>query len=244
MDNLRSTHLIEFDSLREVHRSMTAESTGKTIGAFLVDDHPVYRMGLSTLLSKEPDLVVIGETDSGLAALKELETCEPDLIVIDLSLQDINGLELIKSIKKLKPDLPIFVLSMHDEDIYAERAIKLGARGYLMKQTAPSELVAAIRQVARGELTLSSRQADIIMKRVLGHGQLSTESPMQQLSDREIEVFELVGRGMSTRAIAEKLAISVKTVETHQAHIKRKLRLANHNELMRAGFGWVNNLNG
>ena len=160
-------------------------------------------MGLSALLSKEPDLVVVGEADSGLAALEALKTCDPDLIVLDLSLGDINGLELIKSIKKIKPNLPIFVLSMHDEDIYAERAIKLGARGYLMKQTAPSALVHAIRQVANGELTLSSRQTDIIMKRVLGHEQQSTESPMQELSDREIEVFDLVGRGMSTRAIAE-----------------------------------------
>ena len=105
-----------------------------------------------------------------------------------------------------------------------------------MKQTAPRELVHAIRQVAKGELTLSSRQTDITMKRVLGRGQQSTESPMQELSDREIEVFERVGRGMSPRAIAEKLTIGVKTVETHQAHIKRMLRLANHNELMRAGF--------
>ena len=221
---------------------MGSEVTSKAIRAFLVDDHPVYRVGLRTLLSNEADIDVVGEAETGNMALQSIEGCKPTIAVIDLSLEDMTGLELIKNLRKTMPNLPIFVLSMHDEDIYAERAIKLGAQGYLMKQACPQDLVHGIRQVARGELTLSSRQTDIIMKRVLSQGGNTSESPIQLLSDRELEVFEHVGKGLSTRAIAEKLVISVKTVETHQAHIKRKLKLANHNELMRAGFGWVNDL--
>jgi len=218
------------------------KSQGEAIRVFLVDVHPVYRMGLCALVNKEADMQVVGEADCGRDALKQLEECEVDLVITDLSLQDISGLELIKLLRKAKPELPIFVISMHDEDIFAERAVKLGAQGYLMKQSPPKELVTAIRQASRGELTLSAVQANIIMKRAIGKSNPEDDSPLQLLSDREIEVFELVGRGNSTKNIAERLFISIKTVETHQAHIKRKLSLANHNELMRAGFTWVNDI--
>ena len=212
------------------------------IRIYLVDDHPVFRMGLAGLLRAEPNMKLEGESETGRQALKEIGSKELDVVVVDLALQDMSGLELIRELRREKHEFSILVLSMHDEDVFAERALKLGADGYLMKSTAPVDILKAIRQIARREVALSKRQSDLMLKRILGRGTHQGDSPLQLLSDRELEVFELVGHGKSTRNVAEKLFISVKTVETHQAHIKRKLGLSNHSELMRSAFAWVNEL--
>jgi len=213
------------------------------IRIYLVDDHPVFRLGLAGLLRAEPNMQLEGETESGRQALEEIPSKKIDIVVLDLSLQDMSGLDLIRELRREKNDFSILVLSMHDEDVFAERALKLGADGYLMKNTAPVDILHAIRQIARKEVALSKRQSDLMLKRILGRGSHNGDSPLQSLSDRELEVFELVGHGKSTRIVAEKLFISVKTVETHQAHIKRKLGLSNHAELMRSAFAWINELN-
>ena len=215
---------------------------GEVIRIYLVDDHPVFRMGLAGLLRSEADITLVGECETGREALSDIPTKEIDIVVVDLALQDMSGLELIRELNREKRDFSILVLSMHDEDVFAERALKLGADGYLMKNTAPVDIIKAIRQIAREEVALSKRQSDLMLKRILGRGSKQGDSPLKLLSDRELEVFELVGHGKSTRNVAEKLFISVKTVETHQAHIKRKLGLSNHSELMRSAFAWVNEI--
>ena len=187
-------------------------------------------------------MVLVGESETGRDALKDIPTKKIDIVVVDLALGDMSGLELIRELNREKNDFSILVLSMHDEDVFAERALKLGADGYLMKNTPPVEILEAIRQIARQEVALSKRQSDLMLKRILGRGADQGDSPLKLLSDRELEVFELVGQGKSTRHVAEKLFISIKTVETHQAHIKQKLRLSNHSELMRSAFSWVNEL--
>lgn len=212
------------------------------IRIYLVDDHPVFRMGLAGLLRAEKDIVLVGESETGREALSDIPTNNIDVVVVDLALQDMSGLELIRELNREKKNFSILVLSMHDEDVFAERALKLGADGYLMKNTAPVDIIAAIRQISRQEVALSKKQSDLMLKRILGRGAQSGDSPLKLLSDRELEVFELVGHGKSTRNVAEKLFISVKTVETHQAHIKRKMGLANHSELMRSAFAWVNEI--
>lgn len=217
------------------------ESEG-LIRIYLVDDHPVFRMGLAGLLRAEPNMQLEGESETGRHALKEIASKDIDVVVVDLALQDMSGLELIRELRREKNEFSILVLSTHDEDVFAERALKLGADGYLMKNTAPVDILQAIRQIDRREVALSKRQSDLMLKRILGRGTHHGDSPLQLLSDRELEVFELVGHGKSTRNVAGKLFISVKTVETHQAHIKRKLGLSNHPELMRSAFAWVNEL--
>ena len=198
----------------------------------LVDDHPVVRQGLALLINREADLAVCGDAEEASAALRRIEELKPDLIVVDISLKGPDGLDLLKDIRARDPNLPVLILSMLDELLYAERALRAGANGYIMKQEATERVLVAIRRILSGEVYVSDRMADRMLHQFIGGGQMSQRSPIAALTDRELEVFRLIGEGRGTRQIAEELHISVKTVESYQAHIKEKLCLKNSRELM------------
>ncbi|WP_395742926.1 response regulator [Prosthecobacter sp.] len=205
----------------------------------IVDDHPIFRRGIAMLLEHEEDIRIAAEAEDAAQAMTMVERYSFSLVIADISLKDVNGIELVKSLKALKPALPVLVLSMHDESLYAERALRAGARGYLMKQAPPDQVVAAIRKVLSGELYLSSA-ANLLMLNtfVSGRGQTGKNS-VESLSDRELEIFEHLGRGLGTTRIAHDLHLSVKTVEAHRSHIKTKLGLATAPALVRAAVEWV-----
>lgn len=206
---------------------------------FIVDDHPIVRKGLSQLINQEPDLVVCGEADNAESALELLKKTKPDLAIVDISLRGIDGIELTKLIKARFTNVPVLVVSMHDESLFAERALRVGARGYIMKQEAIEKMMEAIRKVLRGELYVSERvSASIVRKFVDGKAE-SVSSPEELLSDREMEVFQLIGQGFTTRQIADQLHVSVKTVESYRANIKEKLSLKNATELMKHAVHWI-----
>jgi len=206
----------------------------------LVDDHPMLRRGLAELISHEPDLGICGEADCAAEAIKRVDDDHPDLVIVDISLPDLNGVELIKQIKTRHPNLKLLVCSMHDEKIYAERALRAGALGYISKEEAAGQVVTAIRRVLQGEVYLSRQMANRMLQRMrTGDDADAVESPVDRLTDREIEVFELIGRGMSTREIADQLHLSVKTIDAHRQKIKAKLKLAHSNELVQHAVEWV-----
>jgi DNA-binding NarL/FixJ family response regulator len=206
---------------------------------FIVDDHPIVRKGLSQMINQEADLVVCGEADSAQHALESLKKSQPDLIIVDISLQGIDGIELIKIIKARYSNLPALVVSMHDESLFAERALRVGARGYIMKQEAIEKMMEAIRRVLRGELYISEGVSANIVKRFIDGKTEATKSAIESLSDRELEVFQLIGKGIGTRQIADNLNVSIKTVESYRANIKEKLNLKNATELMKHAVHWV-----
>ena len=206
----------------------------------IIDDHEIVRRGLVAMINQESDLRVCAEAEDYRQALAAAAEQKPDLAVIDLALKGINGLELIKQLKSVDPDLPMLVLSMHDESLYAERVLRAGARGYIMKQSGTEKLIIAIRAVLRGELYLSEKMATRILgKIVIGKKHEEHQTPFASLSDRELEVFELIGKGHPSRKIAEDLCISVKTVESHREHIKQKLGLKTAAELVRHAAQWT-----
>jgi len=207
---------------------------------FLVEDHPVTREGFAQLINYQADLQVCGQAGSAAKALAGVDSQRPDLVIVDLSLAESNGLELIKDLKSRYASLPVLVLSTHDESLYSERALRAGARGYVMKQAPTSEVMAAIRVVLAGELYLSEgMRTKMVHKQV--HGQSTpAQCGIESLSDRELEVFGLIGHGHPTTSIATQLHLSVSTVETHRAHIKEKLGLAHAMELVRHAVEWVN----
>jgi DNA-binding NarL/FixJ family response regulator len=198
----------------------------------IVDDHPIVRLGIRQMLAAEPDLEVSGEADSADAARRSIGSARPDLVIVDLSLAEGTGLDLIRSLRESLPGLPVLVLSMHDEALFAERALRAGARGYIMKREAITGLVGAIRQVLAGRIYLSEGMAQAVLER-LGHEALAPDNPLARLTDRELEVFDLIGRGQSTVAIAERLGVSIKTVETYRSNIKTKLGLKDAADLIR-----------
>jgi len=204
----------------------------------VVDDHPIVRRGLAHLLEGVDDLEVGGEAETAAEALEAVRRDRPDVVVVDLTLKEGSGLELIKDLHARWPDLPVLVLSMHDESLFAERALRAGARGYLMKDGRMEDVVAALRAVLAGRVYVSERIASRLLARITGGGDPAV-SPIQTLTDRELEVFEMIGRGLSSRQIAEALHLSVKTVDTHRENIKRKLGLASGTELARHAFLWV-----
>jgi DNA-binding NarL/FixJ family response regulator len=210
------------------------------IKILLVDDHPLVREGLANLIGQQPDLEVCGEAAGEPEALQLIGTAQPDVAVIDISLENGSGLELIKSVKAMHPGVAMLVLSMHDESLYAERALRAGARGYLMKREAARKVIQAIRAVQAGQLFVSEKIAALMAERFLG-GRPETPSSVEQLSDRELEVFQLLGRGESTRQIADHLHVGFKTVQAYCARIKEKLQLANATELLRAAMQWNEN---
>lgn len=200
---------------------------------FLVDDHPIVRQGLVQLIDKEADLIVVGEGEDVYESLQAIRSSLPDLCLVDVSLRGGDGLELVKEIKAFNPDLPVLMLSMHDEKLYAERALRAGARGYIMKQTPPQTLIDAIRQVLAGQVYVSSGMSATLLHRMVGSKSASAVSPMERLTDRELEIFRMIGGGMRVREIAEKLFLSAKTIEAHREHIKEKLGLKTSAELLR-----------
>jgi DNA-binding NarL/FixJ family response regulator len=216
-----------------------ARQEGKR-GVLIVDDHPIVRQGLAQLINQESDLHVCGQAEDGHEALQAIRTLDPDMVVVDISLKDTSGIELIKDIKVQYPNLPVLTLSMHDEGIYAERAMRAGARGYIMKQEATEKVVTAIRRVLAGEVYVSEGMAAKMVGKLIAGPSEVGGSPVDRLSDRELEVFRLIGAGYGTREMAEKLHLSVKTIETYRAHIKEKLDLVDANELLRTAITWVN----
>jgi DNA-binding NarL/FixJ family response regulator len=205
----------------------------------LVDDHPISRDGIAGLIARQDDLKVCGEAGSTSEALELISTMEPDLVLTDINLPDRSGLELIKDARAMQPHLPMLVLSMHDETLYAERVLRAGGRGYLMKETKPANVVKAIRCVLEGGIYLSDSMSSRLLEMVSGHGNKVTLSPLERLSDREIEVFQLIGGGKASREIAEQLSISGRTVDAHRTHIKEKLNLKSGSELTRYAVRWV-----
>lgn len=221
---------------------MATPKKGKKARIFLVDDHPVVRSGLADLINQESDLAVCGEGTSAEEALQRIGETSPDLVVVDLSLEGTSGLELVKSLKVRYPGLPSLVLSMHEETVYAERAIRAGALGYVMKNAPLGDLQAAIRSALDGNIHLSPKMTAQILQKVAKGSAPGKESPMTRLSDRELEVFELIGRGLGTAEIARKLHLSVKTVETYRANIKEKLALKDAAQLVQHAVQWVQSL--
>jgi len=207
----------------------------------VVDDHPIVRQGLALLINREPDLVVCGEAEEATGAMHVLASARPDVLIVDISLTGPDGLDLLKTIRTTHPTLPVLILSMHDESIYAERALRAGANGYIMKQEATEKVLVAVRRILSGEIYVSDRIANNMLKHyITGAGTLRNSS-IADLSDRELEVFRLIGEGHGTRQIAEELHLSIKTVESYQAHIKEKLSLRSARELMQHAIQWSMN---
>jgi DNA-binding NarL/FixJ family response regulator len=207
----------------------------------IVDDHPIVRLGVRQMLGSERDLEVCGEAESADAAKQFVASTRPDLAIVDLSLAEGTGLDLIRSLRESVPTLPVLVLSMHDEALFAERALRAGARGYIMKREAITGLVAAIRQVLAGRVYVSERMSQAILER-LGREGAAPDNALAALTDRELEVFDLIGRGLSTSAIAEQLAVSIKTIETYRSNIKTKLNLKGATDLIRFAATWAERL--
>jgi DNA-binding NarL/FixJ family response regulator len=216
----------------------TKPSPGRRRGILLVDDHPLTRYGVKLRISAEPDLEVCGECDAAAAAAAAVRNRVPDLVLLDLSFGDRNGLELLKDLNASHPRLPVLVFSMYPESLYAERVLRAGARGYLMKSEGAEKLIEAIRKVLRGDVYLSPLMLERLAARFADRPQASGPDAFAQLSDRELEVFELIGGGLRTREIARKLGVSVSTVETHRAHLKQKLDVASTGQLIRAAVEW------
>ena len=207
----------------------------------LVDDHPMMRAGLAGLINQQADLEVCGETGTVAEALAAIPKCSANLIVTDISLPGRGGIELIKDVKALHPDLPVLVISMHDEMLHAERALRAGARGYLMKEAGAEKMLEAIRRVLGGQVYVSERMSAKIFD--LFSGRRAHNSPIEKLTDREFEVFQLIGLGKTTRAIAQQLNLSSKTVDVHRGHIKEKLELPDATSLVRHAVRWVETQN-
>lgn len=209
------------------------------IRVLIVDDHPLVRRGIGDLINRQEDMEVVGEADSISGALQMLGQVSPDLLTVDLSLKDGSGLELLKDVKARNPSLKMLVSSMQDETLYAERCIKAGAKGYINKEEATDKVIDAIRVVMSGNIYLSPELSSRMLQRMAGGGPEQLKTPMETLTDRELEVFELIGRGLSTKEVAHKLHLSHKTIETHRENIKSKLSLKNASELNRHAVQWV-----
>jgi len=222
----------------EMAFAMTNLKTKKS-KVFLVDDHPIVRKGLAGLINQELGLVICGEAEDGPTALNAIFYEKPDIAIVDLSLKGMDGIELIKQIKARYPKLPVLVLSMLDEQMYAERVLRAGAKGYVMKQEGTEKLVTAIRRVLKGEVSISQDLSEKMLKIMTGDPIKKNPHPVERLSDRELEVFRLIGQGVGTRLIAERLSLSIKTVETYREHIKEKLMIKSAPELIKHAVDWV-----
>lgn len=211
-----------------------SRTTGKRYRILLIDDHPIVRKGLVEMINREADMDVAGEATDAAEGLMQLAKVKPDLVVTDVSLEAGSGIELIKSVKARYPEIPVLVLSMHDESLYAERALRAGARGYVMKHESTTLLLSAMRRVISGQIHLSDAMATRILGNLMGGAPArQIEGPLQRLSDRELEIFRFIGQGQGVKQIAEQLHLSVKTVETHREHIKEKLGYKTSRELLR-----------
>lgn len=225
-----------------VQRPTTPETSSPAITVrrlLVVDDHPGFRRGVVALITDEPDLTVCGEADSAPAALEAMRRLNPDGAVLDISMPGTNGIELIKMMLAERPKLPILVLSMHEESLYALRSLKAGAKGYVMKSEAMENVLAAIRRILEREIYVSPKLGQRLIFKAIQSNEAGTGSPVDRLSDRELEVLQLLGRGFSTRDAAEELHLSVKTIETHRANIKQKLGFKESGEMVRFAIEWV-----
>jgi DNA-binding NarL/FixJ family response regulator len=211
------------------------------IKIFLVDDHPLVREWLTNLIQQQPDLLVCGEAEDAPAALREISVARPEVAIVDISLKQGSGIELIKNLKVIEPGVAIIVLSMHDERLYAERALRAGARGYIMKRETAKKVITAIRQVLAGKIYMSENLSAAFAEKFVDGRLPASGSLVEKLSDRELEVFQLLGKGYETRRVAEMMNVSMKTVQAHCAHIKEKLKLTNAAELLREAVRWQEN---
>lgn len=205
----------------------------------IVDDHPILRRGLAMVIDQEPDLKVVGEAEEVQSAIEMIDTLAPDLVIVDLSLPGVDGIDLIKTMKLKHRELPALVVSMHDESLFAERALRAGARGYIMKQEAVDKVLVAIRKVLNGEIFVSDRITTKMLETLISGDAKGVSTPLDLLSNRELTVFRLIGQGFKTSQIADKLHLSVKTIESYRSHIKEKLRLSTGNDLMKYAIQWA-----
>lgn len=205
----------------------------------IVEDHPIFRLGLGELINQEEDLTVSCQAEDLRSAWKAIHASQPELIIADISLPDGDGIDLVKDINKHYRHIPVLILSMHDELLYAERALHAGARGYIMKQEAMENVVTAVRHVLAGKIYLNERVKEHILSRMSPRPQDGEKNPMERLTDRELEVFRLIGKGFRTREIAEHLHLSIKTIGTYRDRIKEKLKLKHANELVRHAVHWT-----
>ena len=222
--------------VRKKQQSETSESKTKIV---IVDDHPIVRQGLAELINHEDDLVVCGQAEEATEAMGVIKAIKPDMVIVDILLKETSGMELIKDIKARYPNLAVLALSMHDESLYAERALRAGAKGYIMKAEATEKVIGAIRKILSGDIYLSEPMAAKLIHKLVGGRTEVGASAIDRLSDRELEVFRLIGQGYGTRQIAEKLHLSVKTIETYRVHIKEKLNLSDAAELLQYAIQWV-----
>ncbi|MHC4706564.1 MAG: response regulator transcription factor [Planctomycetota bacterium] len=226
-----------------IEKKPQSKTAGDTRKVLIVDDHPIVRDGLVTLINHENDLKVCGEAEEPLQALEAISELKPDVVIVDVTLKGSNGIELTKSIKARFSGLPVIVLSIHDESIYAERALRAGAQGYLMKEVVSERIIAAIHTVLGGEIYVSNAMSKRMLRKLAG-GKVDTISgPVDSLSDRELEVFRLIGQGHKVSKIAQRMHLSIKTVETYRARIKEKLSLADADELLKYAIKWVSSSN-
>jgi len=205
---------------------------------FIVDDHPVFREGLVVLVKREADLAVCGEADTAVAALEGIKKLQPDLVLADIGLPGKSGMELIKDLQALCPEIPVLVISMHDETLYAERVLRAGGRGYIMKQEGPERILQGIRQTLAGQLYLSPKMSGRVLDAISGRN-ARNRPPVARLTDRELEILQLLGQGKDSHAIAAQLNLSVKTVDAHRGNIKEKLNLESGTELICFAARWV-----
>ncbi|KKM79011.1 hypothetical protein LCGC14_1354240 [marine sediment metagenome] len=230
--------MMEADSVDREERQHDIGANKSRI--IIVDDHPIVRQGLADLINQEEHLVVCGQVEDAPEAMKAIRELNPDMVIVDISLAGISGVELIKDIKAQHPGLPVLTFSMHEESLYAERALRAGARGYIMKREGTTKIVMAIGKILSGELYVSDAMTAKMMSRMIDSKPAVPASAIEGLSDRELEVFSLLGRGHGTRRISEELHLSLKTIETYRLRIKDKLNLTDAAELLQHAFQWVN----
>lgn len=222
-------------------QSVTSLTARKKV--LIVDDHPMTRAGVMQLINKQPDLIVCSEAGNPAEALNEIPKSHPDLLLTDMTMPGRSGVEFIKDVLALQANLPILVVSMHDEVIYAERTLRAGAKGYIMKEAGGEKLLGAIRHVLRGQVYVSQEMSARILNNLSGQKPRGSNSPIEKLSDREFEIFQLIGQGRSTRDIAQQLHLSPKTVDVHRGHIKEKMELKDATALVRHAVRWVETQN-
>jgi DNA-binding NarL/FixJ family response regulator len=222
--------------------SVPGKTEGVKTKVFLVDDHPLVREWLTQLLQREGDLRVCGEAEDTQEALRKIEETGPDIVIADISLKTTHGLELVKDLQARRPSLPVLVLSMHDESLYAERVLRAGAKGYITKQEATRRILEAVRCVLSGQIYVSEKMTSRMVHKMVQGRASSQMSPIERLTDRELEVFQFIGQGQGTRRIAAELHLGIKTVESYRARIKEKLNLEDGTQLLQQAIQWVHSL--